>query len=46
MIFDGITFANIWADDNRFVIPELHFYSAYEKRNPHMIVTIEELDEE
>lgn len=46
MVFDGMTFSKVWEDDNRFVIPELHFYSDYEKNNPHMIITIEALDEE
>ena len=45
MIFDGMTFAKFWKDDNRFVIPELHFYADYEARNPHMIIEVEELDD-
>ena len=41
MVFDGLTRAGFWEDDNRFVIPELHFYSDYEARNPHMIIEVE-----
>ena len=43
MVFDGLTFCQTWIDDNRFVIPELHFYAKYEKGNQHMIVEIEAL---
>ena len=41
MIFDGLTRAGFWIDDNRFVIDEIHFYAKYEKKNPHMIIEIE-----
>ena len=44
MIFDGLTRAGFWKDDNRFVVPEIHFYSDYEARNPHMIIEVETLE--
>ena len=46
MVFDGLTYAGFWKDDNRFVIPEIHFYSDYEARNPHMIIEVETLENE
>ena len=44
MLCDGCTRANVWIDDNRFVIPKFTFIADYEARNPHMIIEIKELD--
>lgn len=46
VIFDGMTHANIWVDDNRFCIPEITFIAAYEKGNPHIVVELEVLEKE
>ena len=43
-IFDAFTRSGLIVDDNRFVIPKITLYAAYEKNNPHMVFELIEIE--